>query len=211
MEAEKAINKISVSLLNSWLYYLLDTSDITRMEQLKNAICGIFIPNEWTIRGSRFESAVFAGKHDKLSALVMPLKKQVWCNKEIVVDGVSIKLSGKLDAIDKEKSRIYDIKRKNKFDEADFNEDHTLQHIIYFYLNPDIKDFFYLVASGYSNDELVFSVVHKERPEEAKLEQLVLTQIHNFFEFMKEHDLYELYLTKQVTKPKKFYKYKETE
>lgn len=197
----KQSNKISASSVNSWLYYLQNPTDQSRLAQVVTGVYGIFISNQWTRRGQQFEKQVYEGKHGKLSEVVKNLPSSVWCSRDITVDGIDLKLSGKLDVINKEKKIIYDIKRKNAFNEEDFDDDHTVQHTFYFYLNPGITDFYYLVAAGLEDDDIEFHVVHKERPEsEEELENKVFDYIHRYFEFLKNQDLFDLYLKKQVTK-----------
>lgn len=192
------IYKISASLLNSWIYYKNNESEKTFEDFLKT-LKGEFKTNRWIQRGNRFESDVTEGKHGKLSQLVAELPKQQWCSKTVEVDGIKIKISGKLDAIDRDKKRIYDIKRTNDF--FDTKYDDSTQHLLYLYLNPDIDDFYYLVASGQTNENIEFNVIHKKRPE--NLEILVFSIIKDFFKFLKENGLWATYIKFQKTKGKK--------
>jgi len=197
-------NKISVSAINSWLYYLQSPKDSSRLAQIVTSVYGVFVSNKWTRRGQLFEKEVAEGKHGKLSEVVKGLPKSVWCSKYITVDGIDLKLSGKLDVINKDKKAIYDIKRKNSFNEEDFDDDHTTQHTIYFYLNPWATDFYYLVASGLEDTDIEIHIVNKKRPDsEEELENKVFDYIHRYFEFLKSKDLFDLYLKRQVTKGQK--------
>lgn len=191
------IYKISASLLNSWIYYEANQSEKTYDDFLKS-LKGEFKTNRWINRGNKFESEVSEGKHGKLSELVKDLPKQVWCNKIIELDGLRIKISGKLDAIDESKKRIYDVKRVNEFSEDKY--DYSAQHILYFYLNPDIEDFYYLVASGVTNENIEFNVIHKKRPE--NVENLVFSIIRKFFNFLKANNLWTVYTEFQKAKGK---------
>lgn len=191
------IYKISASLLNSWIYYEANQSEKTYNDFLKS-LKGEFKTNRWIKRGNKFESEVSEGKHGKLSELVKDLPKQVWCNKTIELDGLSIKISGKLDVIDESKKRIYDVKRVNEFSEDKY--DYSAQHILYFYLNPGIEDFYYLVASGVTNENIEFNVIHKKRPE--NVENLVFSIIRKFFNFLKANNLWTVYTEFQKVKGK---------
>ena len=191
------IYKISASLLNSWIYYENNKSEKNFNDFMKS-LKGEFKTNRWIKRGNKFESEVFEGKHDKLSKLVSDLPKQRWCSRTIKIDGIDIKISGKLDVIDDSKKRIYDIKRVNEFSEDKY--DTSFQHLLYFYLNPDIEDFYYLVASGETNENIEFNVIHKKRPE--NIETIVFSGIRRFFDFLKANDLWTTYTEFQKTKGK---------
>jgi hypothetical protein len=195
--------KISASLLNSWIYYKENPSKDT-FDSFVDGLKGIFTDNKWTIRGKIFESEVAEGKHGKLSKLIAGLSQQKWSNKTITVDGLNIKISGKLDAVDYNKKRIYDIKRVDKFSEDKY--DTSVQHNIYFYLNPDIVEFYYLVASGIDDASIELNIIQKLRPSDNILEAYIYGTIHDFFEFLKEKDLFNTYLEYQKAKPKGEYK-----
>lgn len=192
----KPIYKISPSLLNSYIYYLSNPTE-ENYKSFENTINGIFKTNFFIERGLRFEDEVFEGKHGKLSDLVKDLPKQVWANKVIRRENYDIKISGKLDVLDKENKRIYDIKRVQKFTQDKY--DTSTQHLLYFYLLPEVNEFYYLVAEGNDNN-LKHQVALYKRPDDKVLEETVLHIIDNFYNFLKQKNLWEAYTTKQVAK-----------
>lgn len=192
----KPTYKISASLLNSYIYYLNNPTD-KNYNSLVNHVRGIFETNKYLERGLKFEDEVFEGKHGKLSQLLKDLPKQVWANRKIIREDYDILISGKLDALDKDKGRIYDVKRvtshtHNKYDDS-------MQHILYFYIMPEINEFYYLVASG--NDKLIKNdVVLYKRPDEKTLEETVMHMIDNFYAFLRQKNLWKDYTEFQKAK-----------
>jgi len=192
----KPTYKISASLLNNYFYYLNNPSQ-KNFQSFVNRLKNVFETNFFLERGLRFEDEVFEGKHGNLSELVKDLPKQVWASKTVERDEYNIKISGKMDVIDEEKERIYDIKRVSKFTKDKY--DTSTQHLIYFYLRPEMKDFYYLVAAG-PNKEYTNEVAHYKRPEDKNIEETVLHIIDNFYSFLKENNLWETYIENQKAK-----------
>ena len=202
MEKKKTY-KITASLLNSWLYHMGSQSK-SSMKSLVDSLENKFKGNKWTRRGTIFEQEVVEGKHGKLSEIIKPLKKQVWCEKILETKDFKLRIAGKLDALDENKKVIYDIKRVDRYFEGKYDEDKTVQHLFYFYLNPEVKDFYYLIVEGEGNEIVKQHLVHKTRPEEKELEAMVLEKIVDFINFLKVNDLWEVYKKNQeISKNKK--------
>lgn len=185
--------KITASLINSYLYYKNGNKTEEDYNSFLNTLKNIYTENKWTKRGTLFEKEVYKNKHGKLSQLIVPLDKQVWCEKVITFSGMQIRIAGKLDALDKKNKIIYDIKRVDKFNEKKYSDEATVQHLFYFFLNPDITDFYYLVVSGKYNNIDGQYIVHKKRLDEPELQKSVFNIIGEFYNFLKDNDLFELY------------------
>jgi hypothetical protein len=195
----KPVYKISPSLLNSYFYYL-NNPTIENFNSLKNRIKNIFETNIYLERGLKFEDEVFEGKHGKLSELLKNLPKQVWANKTIQKDDYNILISGKLDAIDEKNKIIYDIKRVTKFTKNKYDD--STQHLLYFYIRPDMQEFYYLVATGEDNN-IVTNIAFYTRPDNKLLENTVIHIINNFYQFLHKNNLWNDYIKFQKAKTKK--------
>lgn len=193
--SNKPTYKISASLLNNYFYYLNNPSK-RGFESLVKRLKNIYESNFFMERGNRFESEVFKGEHGSMSALVKGLPKQVWASKVVERDGYNIRIAGIMDVVDEDKKRIYDIKRVSKFTKDKY--DNSTQHLIYFYLRPEMRDFYYLVAVG-RNEEFTEEVAHYKRPDD-NIEETVLHIVDNFYTFLKENNLWETYTSNQQTK-----------
>ena len=192
----KPTYKISPSLLNSYIYYL-NNPEKKNYDSLVNRLNNIFETNIYLERGLKFEDEVFEGKHGKLSELVKDLQQQVWANKTIERDEYNIKISGRLDVYDPDKKRIYDIKRVSRFTPNKYDD--STQHLLYFYTMPEAKEFYYLVAVG-PDEKIVNEVALYKRPDDAVLEETVIHVINNFYQFLKQKNLWEVYTENQKTK-----------
>lgn len=194
----KPTYKISASLLNSYFYYLNNPSE-KNFEGFVNRLNNVFETNFFLQRGIQFEKDVLDGKAGKLSELVKGLPSGVWANKTIERTDYNIKISGQMDVIDPDKKRIYDIKRVSRFTKDKY--DTSTQHLIYFYLNPEMQDFYYLVAEGKDHD-IKQKVAYYKKPKEKNLEEVVLHIIDNFYDFLKTNNLWSVYTENQQAKNK---------
>lgn len=196
---KKVKYKMSPSLLNSWIYYLENPSKAT-LESFEERLNNIYKQTPWMDRGLKFEEEVFEGKHGTLSTLVSPLQKQRWANKVINFEDFDVLISGKLDVYDKVKKRIYDIKRVNDFSANKY--DTSTQHILYFYLMPEAKEFYYLLGVGPDMDndpsKLTYPIIRKTRPD--NLDDIVLKYVNDFIAFLNEQGLWEIYTKNQKAK-----------
>lgn len=194
----KPTYKISASLLNSYFYYLNNPSE-KNYEGFVNRLNNVFETNFFLERGIQFEKDVLDGKVGKLSELVKGLPNGVWANKTIERPDYNIKISGQMDVIDPNKKRIYDIKRVSRFTKDKY--DTSTQHLIYFYLNPDMHDFYYLVAEG-KDGQIKERVAHYKRPQDKDIEKTVLHIIDNFYNFLHKNNLWSVYTENQKAKIK---------
>lgn len=178
---------LSPSIINSSHFYK-QFPQAENLEDIIDSIKGIFKPNIYFERGNKYEEEVFSGMHGKVSQLVMPLTKQKWGNAIIKFKDFNIRITGKADVIDTVNKRIYDIKRTTKFNAKNYLD--SVQHLLYFYMFPEMKDFYYLVAAGGDTIESEH-IVHVPRPD--NLEELVHKEVATFIDFLKEENLWELY------------------
>lgn len=189
----KPIYKVSATLVNSWLYYLKYPSD-EKLEEFKNLIRGIFVENEFILRGRNYEQEVFEGKQGDISKLVEGTLIQKWGKPayiSFVNEGFSVRVAGKADSVDNITSRIYDIKRTNRYHKNNFSDNSTCQHYFYFKLFPNIKDFYYVVAEGKGDSVEHVHIEHKKRPPEEELNKKVLDYIKGVLTFVKEIGMWE--------------------
>lgn len=196
--SDKPTYKISASLLNNYFYYLNNPSNKT-FESLVKRLKNVFETNFFMERGNRFEDEVFKGEHGSMSELVKDLPKQVWASKIVERDEYNIRIAGIMDVIDEDKKIIYDIKRVSKFTKDKY--DNSTQHLIYFYLRPEMNDFYYLAAVGRKDIESK-EVAHYKKPKDKDIEKTVLHIIDNFYTFLKENNLWETYTSNQQTNKK---------
>lgn len=196
-QTNKPTYRVSPTLINSYRYYKNNKSEKT-FQELKDTITHVFKTNKYIKRGMKFEDEVFAGQHGKLSELVEGLPSQTWGSTTLDFGDFNIKISGKLDAIDESKKRIYDVKRVDVFSENKY--DNSVQHLYYLYLFPEMEHFYYLVASGKSDTVDGFHVIDKPRTND--LEKQVYDSITEFINFLKDNDLWELYTSTNEYKGK---------
>lgn len=194
MSSNKPIYKITPSLINSYKYYKENPSKKS-FDSFKQSLSNNFKGNKWTKRGTIYESEVFAGKHGKVSELVKDDVKQKLFSGMMDFGEFIVRLSGKSDAMNKAKKRIIDIKRVDVFSKTKY--DYSFQHILYFFLNPDIEEFYYVLTYGEGDTIEGTKVIPKKRPNEEELKKMVVTEIEDFFKFLKENDLWDTYTEKQ--------------
>lgn len=199
---KKPTYKLSSSLLNSYLYYKKNPCK-KNIDSIANYLNGEFASTDYTKRGLTYEDEVFEGKHGSMSELVKALPRNTWSNLLLKRDEFNIYLSGKRDAVDNSRQRIYDIKRVNEYKPENFSDSSTVQHLFYFILDKDKQEFYYLLAVSKTMtnnpEDIIFKVIPKQRPEESELEQLVNNSIDEFFNFLKEQNLWQLFTSTQKT------------
>ena len=194
---EKKTYKLSATIINTWKYYLENPSKRS-FDSIVSAVRGEFKHNKWTRRGMKYEDEVYEGKHGKVSQLVEHMAKQEWCSDTIDKGEFFVRLSGKTDAIDKQKKIIIDIKRVDTFAKEKY--DYSFQHTLYFYLNPEMQNFYYVVVEGKDNEITGEHVISKRRPSREELEKEVHAHIDGFIEFLKENNLWEEFKANQEYK-----------
>lgn len=190
----KATYKLSASIISNIDYYKkFPTGE--NLDSIIDSLKDIFKPNEFFERGLKYEEEVFEGKHGKVSELVKDLPKQKWESKIVDCGDFNIRIAGKVDVIDTERKRIYDIKRTTNFNAGNYIN--SIQHIYYFYLFPEIEDFYYLVAYGKDKVE-GHDIVHIKRPTTEELNKKVKESIIEFVRFLKDENLWEIYKENKI-------------
>lgn len=185
---KKPLYKITATLLNSWNYiyqakpeYQKDAfeSFVNYLNRIKEP------PNFFMKRGLQFEEECYNGEVPIISDIVRNGAFQVYAEKDIEVDGYSIRLLGYLDAL--KEGVIYDIKRVNQYDLQKYFG--SYQHHIYFELVPEATDFVYLIGAGSGENVNVYFEQYT-RQEMIDIKGV----IHNFFQFLDENDLTQTYI-----------------
>ncbi len=198
MSKRPAVN-MSASFINSYIYYkgVVDRAYDDFLKKVNKE----FNTNHWLERGIAFEQSIEKGEQGQLSELIVPLEKNGWMpNKYINFSDFDVKLNGKFDARDKDNGIIYDIKRVDKFDPKNFTDEYTVQHTIYFYLDPSIKKFYYLIASGVGEEIEDINVVEIDRPSEEEITNRLGGIIGELFQFLAQNNLWELFFNKHQAK-----------
>ena len=198
MGVKNPIFTISASLLNNIIWYKSQKTKARKaqaLQQLKDALNRVFIPNEHTERGNRFEEECYEGKHPQFKVDYTDMQVQKWFNKYIHFADFTIKVVGKVDAYDEVNKTIYDIKRPIRWDEYKYTDLTTTQHDIYLYLIPEANSFEYLVAYNLDGTELSpieYTKVKYGRKD--NLDEYVLNKIIEFIQVLDKEGLLETYL-----------------
>ena len=85
----------------------------------------------------------YEGAND-IASIIVGGQLQFKASKEIVVDGMTLLLYGRLDAL--KAGAIYDIKFSSKYERGKYID--STQHPTYLELIPEAQDFTYLVSNG---------------------------------------------------------------
>ena len=187
--------KITQSLLSAWLYsFELDNG----YEKFLNALNKIAEPtNEAMLNGIQFEGLVNTGIDgqplDENHKWYQPVKecvellngsqKQVSIYKDVVVDGYLFELHGILDFL--KEGIIYDTKFSKTYHLNKYL--HSPQTPMYFCLVPEAYQFTYVICDG--------KYIYKESYTPDMVQPIEKT-IHQFIEYLKQHNLLELYVEK---------------
>lgn len=194
---------ITHSLLSSWLYAIRDnpyedsTSDKDPMAEFMLTLRREPTPKtEAMKKGIAFEDLVtdiVNGKHDEphvwdhAAAIISSIVKggilQYKASKKINVDGIPLVLYGRLDVL--KSGGIYDIKFSTRYERGKYFD--STQHPAYLELVPEAQHFTYLISNG--TDVWTEQYRRDETPS-------IYPIISNFFEWLKAHDLMELYQEK---------------
>ena len=159
---------ITHSLLSSWLYAMKDNPYSDAESEPEDPLADFRRvlnrePTETTEsmqNGIDFENLItdlcFGEQADKdgtwlepaqiIADIIQGGQLQVKCGKTVQVDGMSIFLYGRLDAL--KAGTIYDIKYSKGYERGKFYE--STQHPMYFELVPEACSFSYLVSDGRS-------------------------------------------------------------
>ena len=188
MTKSKTSLLLTQTLINSWLYlYQCDGEYYEKCYQdfLKTLKRIPLEDNEIFARGREFEKQVINGEYKEIYDIIKGGSYQVSKKKELVVDNLDFTVYGIADFI--KNGVIYDTKRVNQYELQKYQ--YSSQHLIYLYLFDDCYEFTYLIVD---NSDTTYEETYKRND----LTMSIETLIHNFISFLKENDLFNIYLEK---------------
>lgn len=186
MTKSKTSLLLTQTLINSWLYlYQVDGEYYEKCYQdfLKTLKRIPLEDNEIFARGREFEKQVINGEYKEIYDIIKGGSYQVSKKKELVVDNLDFTVYGIADFI--KNGVIYDTKRVNQYELQKYQ--YSSQHLIYLYLFDDCYEFTYLVVD---NSDTTYEETYKRND----LTMSIETLIHNFISFLKENNLFNIYL-----------------
>ena len=186
MTKNKTSLLLTQTLINSWLYlYQVDGEYYEKCYQdfLKTLKRIPLEDNEIFARGREFEKQVINGEYKEIYDIIKGGSYQVSKKKELVVDNLDFTVYGIADFI--KNGVIYDTKRVNNYELQKYQ--YSSQHLIYLYLFDDCYEFTYLIVD---NSDTTYEETYKRND----LTMSIETLIHNFISFLKENNLFNIYL-----------------
>ena len=186
MTKSKTSLLLTQTLINSWLYlYQVDGEYYEKCYQdfLKTLKRIPLEDNEIFARGREFEKQVINGEYKEIYDIIKGGSYQVSKKKELVVDNLDFTVYGIADFI--KNGVIYDTKRVNNYELQKYQ--YSSQHLIYLYLFDDCYEFTYLIVD---NSDTTYEETYKRND----LTLTIETLIHNFISFLKENNLFNIYL-----------------
>lgn len=186
MTKSKTSLLLTQTLINSWLYlYQCDGEYYEKCYQdfLKTLKRIPLEDNEIFARGREFEQQVLSGEYKEIYDIIKGGSYQVSKKKELVVDNLDFTIYGIADFI--KNGVIYDTKRVNQYELQKYQ--YSSQHLIYLYLFDDCYEFTYLIVD---NSDTTYEETYKRNDLTLTIENL----IHNFISFLKENNLFNIYL-----------------
>ena len=186
MTKSKTSLLLTQTLINSWLYlYQCDGEYYEKCYQdfLKTLKRIPLEDNEIFARGREFETQVLNGEYKEIYDIIKGGSYQVSKKKELVVDNLDFTVYGIADFI--KNGVIYDTKRVNQYELQKYQ--YSSQHLIYLYLFDDCYEFTYLIVD---NSDTTYEETYKRND----LTMSIETLIHNFISFLKENNLFNIYL-----------------
>ena len=186
MTKSKTSLLLTQTLINSWLYlYQVDGEYYEKCYQdfLKTLKRIPLEDNEIFARGREFEKQVINGEYKEIYDIIKGGSYQVSKKKELVVDNLDFTIYGIADFI--KNGVIYDTKRVNQYELQKYQ--YSSQHLIYLYLFDDCYEFTYLIVD---NSDTTYEETYKRND----LTMSIETLIHNFISFLKENNLFNIYL-----------------
>lgn len=186
MTKSKTSLLLTQTLINSWLYlYQTDGEYYEKAYQdfLKTLKRIPLEDNEIFARGREFETQVINGEYKEIYDIIKGGSYQVSKKKELVVDNLDFTVYGIADFI--KNGVIYDTKRVNQYELQKYQ--YSSQHLIYLYLFDDCYEFTYLIVD---NTDTFYEEKYKRNDLTLSIENL----IHNFISFLKENNLFNIYL-----------------
>ena len=140
-------------------------------------------PNEYMQAGIDFEEECYKG-NTCVSPIIENGAFQISGSKDVRVNGLNILMYGRLDVL--KGGIIYDIKRIWKYSLPKYSK--SYQHQFYLELFPKAYKFEYLAFDG--------TKLHREVYFPSDNTQEIECVISQFLEWLKENDLYKIYLEK---------------
>lgn len=186
MTKSKTSLLLTQTLINSWLYlYQVDGEYYEKCYQdfLKTLKRIPLEDNEIFARGREFEKQVLNGEYKEIYDIIKGGSYQVSKKKELVVDNLDFTIYGIADFI--KNGVIYDTKRVNNYELQKYQ--YSSQHLIYLYLFDDCYEFTYLIVD---NSDTTYEETYKRNDLTITIETL----IHNFISFLKQNNLFNIYL-----------------
>lgn len=187
MTKSKTSLLLTQTLINSWLYlYQVNDGeyyDKAYQDFLKTLKRIPLEDNEIFARGREFEKQVINGEYKEIYDIIKGGSYQVSKSKSLVVDNINFTIYGIADFI--KNGVIYDTKRVNQYDLQKYQ--YSSQHLIYLYLFDDCYEFTYLIVD---NTDTFYEETYKRND----LTLTIDTLIHNFISFLKENNLFNIYL-----------------
>lgn len=198
---------ITHSLLSSWLYCIKENpyEDMTttrdnyseflaslrreRTETTEAMQNGIDFENLVTaiVNGNKDTTHQWYESASQIAAVVNGGQLQYAARKEISVDGITLLLYGRLDAL--KAGVVYDIKFSKVYDSGKYIN--STQHPTYFELIPEATEFKYLVSNG------TWVWTETYRREET---QSIISIISDFLRWLDVHGLTSLYKEKWLAR-----------
>ena len=187
MTKSKTSLLLTQTLINSWLYLFQvndgEYYDKAYQDFLKTLKRIPLEDNEIFARGREFEKKVINGEYKEIYDIIKGGSYQVSKKKELVVDNLDFIVYGIADFI--KNGVIYDTKRVNQYELQKYQ--YSSQHLIYLYLFDDCYEFTYLIVD---NTDTTYEETYKRND----LTLTIDTLIHNFISFLKENNLFNIYL-----------------
>lgn len=189
---EKPTYSMSASLLNS-LRWHKHKNDEKSFEDLKAKVYKQYDDNVFTVKGHTFEDDALAGNHKVLNKYLNGTDHQVWFSKVLDFGDFNIRLSGKADAVTKDRKHIYDIKRVQYHYKGKYDRDKTIQHDLYMFLNDAAEDFTYLIAA---NGKQAGSIeyITETYQKDPNAEEFIKEDILEFLNFLYDNNLINEYM-----------------
>ena len=191
------------SLLSSWLYMLRE-NPYEDAENAADPMAEFLLTlkreptptTEAMQRGIEFEdlvTAILRGTDDpnakyhdaagKVADIIRGATLQCRSRKEVTVDGLTLVLYGRLDAL--KGGTIYDIKFSRGYERGKYFD--STQHPTYFETVPEVQRFVYLVSNG---TELWTETYRRDET------RSIFPVISDFFAWLRAQGLYDIYLDK---------------
>lgn len=182
---EKHYLKITPTLLNAFAYIFNCKEE--QVEQAKESFINYLKrvsqkENEFIKQGKEYEKSVYENKDEVFSPIIkggcFQVKKAIKEN----IDGVDYMLVGVVDVL--KGGVVYDIKKVVKYERPKYFKEY--QHEFYLKLFPNALNMQYLICD-ISNNHFIEQY---NRGEGEKIE----TAIRNFISYLKENNLYDVYV-----------------